>query len=248
MTFVAFMDGAGKKISDINDIIFDWSSSTLWTIFGDWPNIVWAIWILLIWWLFSAWIEKVLTNVVNRLKVDTLFNKFHFQDILDKAQIRSSPVIIVVKFLKGYIFMMFFLAAARLLSLDYIADFLNSVINFLPKLAVTLLIVLVWFSIADTTANFLRNTLKIADIKSAILLSSVAKYVIITFTVLAALMQIEIAPNFLYILFVWVVSALSLWIWLAFWIWWSKFISHRLEEFANSQYPMTKAKRKTIKK
>ncbi len=231
MFSMAFVDWLTDNINHVNELIVWSSSDTFGMIISTWPNILWAIWILLIWWVFWSFIEKIITKLINSTKIESLFDKLRFQDVLTKAQIKTSPVLIVVKFLKWYIFMMFFLAASNLLGLVYISEFLDSVIDFLPKVVVALFIVLLWFRVANTAAIFLLNTLKIADLKSAVLLSTVAKYIIITFTILASLMQIEIAPEFLNILFIWIVWALSLWLWLSFWIWWSKYVASRLEEF-----------------
>lgn len=231
-SFTPLVSSLSNNINHVNDLILASSSDTFSTIISSWPNILWATWILLIWWIFWSLIEKAITKLISSTRIEKLFDKLQFQDVLSKAQIKIPPVLIVVKFLKWYIFMMFFLAASNLLGLTYISEFLDSVIAFLPKVVVALFIVLLWFRVANTTWIFLLNTLKLADLKTALLLSTVAKYIIITFTILAALMQIEIAPEFLNILFIWIVSALSLWMWLSFWIGWSRYIANRLEEFS----------------
>lgn len=219
------------KASEINLVIFDSSTWVVWKIFENWPNILWAIWILLIWWLFSSLIERTILFVFKKIRLKFIFDRLNFQDFLNKAQIQSSPLELATKFLKWYIFLMFFLAASKLLKLHSISDFLDSVINFLPNLIVALFIVLIWLNFANTTWAFIKNTLKLADAKWAVILSLVAKYIIVTFAVLAALIQIKIAEQFLNILFIWIISALSLWIGLSFWLWWAKFIEKRLEEF-----------------
>ena len=220
-----------NKVSEINLLIFDNSTWTVWKIFENWENILIAIWVLLIWWLFSSLIEKVILFIFKKIKLKIFLDKLKFRDFLEKAQIKSSPLEIATKFLKWYIFLSFFLISAKIVWLKSISDFLDSVVAFLPNLIVALFIVLLWFQFSETTSAFIKNALKVADSKWAIILSVVTKYIIITFSILAALAQIKIAEDFLNILFIWVVSTISLWIWLSFWLWWARFVEKRLDKF-----------------
>jgi threonine/homoserine/homoserine lactone efflux protein len=59
----------------------------------------------------------------------------------------------------------------------------------------------------------------------------IAKNIVLVFAILIALMQINIAQDLVQILFIWVVSTISLWLWLALWLWWADFVRRRLEKF-----------------
>jgi len=224
-----------NKASEINWVIFDNSTWAMWKIFENWENILIAIWILLVWWLFSSLIEKTILFIFKKIRLKFVFDRLKFQDFLKKAQIESSPLELATKFLKWYVFLIFFLIASKIVGLQSISDFLDSVVAFLPNLIIALFIVLLWFQFAENTSAFVRNTLKIADNKWAVILSLVTKYIIITFSILAALMQIKIAEDFLNILFIWVVSTITLWAWLAFWLWWAKFVEKRLKKFEDKK-------------
>lgn len=219
-----------SQATEISSVIFQNSSWVLWKILENIPGILWWIWIILVWFLLWSLIEKLILKIFEKIRIKKLFERIEFNNFLEKAWIKSSPVKISADFLKGYIFLMFFLAWTNLMWLNSIAEFLDSVINFLPKLVIALFIVLIWLNFWNTVSSFVKNTMKITDVKWWEILWIIAKNIIMVFAILAALMQINIAEDFVKILFIWVVTTISIWIWLALWLWWIDFVKHRLKE------------------
>lgn len=219
-----------QQASEISSVIFANSSWVVWKIFENLPSVLWWIWIILVWFLLWSLIEKIILKIFQKLSVKKIFEKINFNDFLEKAWIKSSPIKISADFLKWYIFLVFFLAGTNLMWLTAITEFLNSLIEFLPKLVIALFIVLVWLNFANTASNLIKNTMKMTDIKWWEVLWIVVKNIIMVFAILAALMQINIAEDFVRILFIWVVATISIWVWLALWLWWIDFVKHRLKD------------------
>ena len=218
-----------SQASEISSVIFSNSSWILWKILENLPSILSWVWIILVWFLLWNLIEKIILKIFEKLRVKKIFEKINFNSFLEKAWIKSSPIKVSTDFLKWYIFLVFFLAGTNLMWLTSISEFLDSVINFLPKLVIALFIVLIWLNFANTVASLIKNTMKMTDVKWWEVVWIVAKNIIITFAILAALMQINIAEDFVKILFIWVTATLSIWLWLAIWLWWVDFVKHRLK-------------------
>lgn len=216
--------------TEISSTIFQNSSWVVWKILSNFPSVLWWIWIILVWFLLWSLIEKIILKIFQKIKLVKLFERINFSWFLEKSWIKSSPVKISADFLKWYVFLMFFLAWTNLMWLTAIAEFLDSVINFLPKLVIALFIILIWLNFWNTTSSFIKNTMIMTNVKWWEVLWIIAKNIIVIFAILIALAQINFAEDLIKILFIWTVATISISLWLALWLWWVDFVKHRLKE------------------
>ncbi len=223
------------EIQTINKDIFTSSSWVMADIISKWPEILTAIGLILIGFI----IMKLLTYTIIKISSKIFLHKFSAKSWLTKflkrAQIKSKPSEVIAKVIGGYIFMTFFLAAANVLDLTDISEFLNKVIRYIPKVIVSLFIVLIGTQLADTVSAITESTLNIMKSHSAKLLWMFAKVMIILFAILTALFQLNIAEELVEIIFIWVVAMLSLSWWLAFWLWSKDFVKDLLNNFNKKQ-------------
>ncbi|MBT4936297.1 hypothetical protein HON22_00095, partial [Candidatus Peregrinibacteria bacterium] len=101
-------------------------------------------------------------------------------------------------------------AASKILELSAISEFLDKVISYIPNVVVALFIVLIGFQLASTIGALVESTLNIMDSAAAKVLGLVAKNIIVLFSILAALIQLNIAEDLVTILFIGVVTMTSL--------------------------------------
>lgn len=216
--------------TQISNVIFQSSDWVIMRILQNLPEVLWWLWIILVWFLLWSLIEKTILKIFEKIRIAKIFNKIQFNNFLEKAWIKSSPVKISADFLKWYIFLMFFLAWTNLMWLTAISEFLNSVINFLPKLVIALFIILIWLNFWNWASSFIKNTMKMTNVKWWEVLWIIAKNLIIIFAILIALAQINFAQDLVKILFIWTVATIAISLWLALWLWWVDFVKHRLKE------------------
>ena len=221
------------QATEISSDIFTNSSWIMWKALENFPSVLLWIGVILVWFLLWSLIEKIILKIFEKLRLKKIFEKINFNSFLEKAWIKSSPIKVAADFLKWYIFLIFFLKWTELMWLISVSEFFDSVINFLPKLVIALFIVLIWLNFANTTSSFVKNTMKMTNVKWWEVLWIVVKNIVMIFAILAALMQINIAEQFVDILFIWVVATLSLAIWLSLWLWWVDFVKHRLKDIEN---------------
>lgn len=164
--------------------------------------------------LFGWWIGQLLENLILSIGGKHFFarltHKSGFPALLKRAGVQKPPSLVIGQFVKGYIFTLFVLKASEVLTITPIADFLQDVIEYIPKMVVALIIVLFGIRVAETTAAIIESGFRLVESKSGKILAIVAKGVIVTFTILAALVQLQIATDLVYILFVGFVSMISL--------------------------------------
>ena len=91
-----------------------------------------------------------------------------------------------------------------------IANFLDAVIGYIPKIVIALIIVLIGIKIADTIAGIVHAALRLTSMHAANIISEVARYSLIFFSILTALTQLNIAGTLIEILFVGFIAMLAL--------------------------------------
>lgn len=219
-----------EKFQNINDTIFTSSSNTLGDILSHWPEILSALGIVVVGFFIMKIIKWIIVKTAKKLSLHYLSDKSGFTDLLNRANVKSSPSEVIGKFLGGYVFTMFFLAAARVLKLSAISDFLNKVINYIPQIVVALFILLLGMQIAETTKAIVESTLRLLNNGGAKVIAEFSKYVIILFAVLTALIQLNIAEELVRILFIGVISSLSIATGLALGLGAKDFVSEFLQE------------------
>ncbi len=174
------------------------------------PDIIKALTVLFIGILIGYVIEHIFRRIGNRLRLANFWQKIGFDDLLQKANIKSSPSHLVGKFLKGVIITYFLRVAAGIMGFVEVEEFLKKVIGLVPDIIIAVLILLFALQFAGTAASLLQNLLRVGDKQARWIIAAVAKNTIIAFGVMTALSQIGIAENLVEILFTALVAMLAL--------------------------------------
>jgi len=210
------------------------------------PKITWALVILLIWTLFSIFIYKFVIYTFKKFKIIEFIDKFNIKidnnnqqnntqkkeniiprKISDKIKIDK----IVAKSFSYYVFLIFFRYAISKIWIEDIESFLDDLLWYLPKLFIWALIWFFWIRFANFIHNVTYHTLNLTKQKTAKIIASWAKVIILFFTLMAVLDQVWIAWEITTIILIWFISMLSIAWWLAFWLWWKDVAKEILESF-----------------
>jgi len=117
-------------------------------------------------------------------------------------EIHNSAGEVLGSFLLGFIFTQFAQFAAEILNITAISEFLDNFLAYIPKLLIAFVIVLLGVKIANTTASIIANGFKLIGSSSGKILAGIFKGIIITFSVLSALVLLEIQPFLVNVLFI----------------------------------------------
>lgn len=146
----------------------------------------------------------------SKLKLEWLADKLGLKHFLLHTKIKHSPSHVIAKSVKAYLIFLFFIEATRIAKMTEIADFLSTLLGYVPDMIIALFIVLVGIRIGNTMHSVISTSLSFAKTTTANALGLAAKYTMIAFAVLAALSQLEIAEILINILFIGFVSMLAL--------------------------------------
>jgi len=181
------------------------------------PNLVIAIIIFLVGWLIGVGFGRVVTQIVNSLRIDHALRSTGLEQLLARAGFTLSSGKFVGALVEWFFIIVFLVAALDVLHLTTVNLFIsNVVLGYLPQVIVAVLILLVAAVVAESAEKLVIGSAKAASIRSSGLLGKVARYAIWIFAFLAAFEQLNVATAFMQTLFMGIVIAISLAIGLAF--------------------------------
>lgn len=173
-------------MSDVGNVglLFQQALDPVWNSFwAGFPGLLAAILILVLGYLIGALVAYLVELLLEKTQVTkTIVHKMDLDKEVRKWNIDHFIGLIV----KWYVFLVFVPSAASVVSLPSIQVFLQSIVYWIPKVILALIIVLFGYIIAEYLAHKIR---KIRG-RSTTLMASVAKLIVWVFITLLALGQI----------------------------------------------------------
>jgi len=200
---------------DIGDAIYQGFATSVNSIVNALPRLIGFLVILIVGWIISGIVGRLVTTVLQKAGVDRMFLQHGTAAYGQSAQ-RFTPSVIAGAVVKWLIRFVFIIAATNLLGITQVSVLLNEVLLWIPNLIVAVIILL----LAPVVAKFVRGAIEVGagqmGFSNARVLGRIAEVAIIAFAVLIAINQIGIAANLVNTLFIGIVAALALAFGLAF--------------------------------
>jgi len=185
-----------------NNLLNEWGQAVLNPLQDIWyrfliflPNLVGALLIILIGWIVAAGLDRLVTQILKQIKLDHALNKVGTKTLLKKSGVDFEASDFIGGLVRWTILLIAFLAAADVLGLTKITDFLNAILSYIPNIFVAIAILLIGMLAANFFAHVVRGTVGAARIKMANFLATITKWTIWVFAILAALGQLGIAET-----------------------------------------------------
>lgn len=174
------------------------------------PALVGAVLVFVAGWIVATALGKVVEHIVKMVKVDDMMEKAGTKARFKKAGVELNLAKFFGGLVKWFLILVFLMAATDILKLMQVTSFLNSIVLYLPNVIVAAIILAVAFVVGNFVFAVVKGSTKVAGIVSATLLGTVAKWAIVIFGFLAALIQLGVAPSLINTLFVGLVAMLAL--------------------------------------
>lgn len=179
------------------------------------PLLIGAVVVFIIGWIIALALGKVVEQIIRALRVDTLLQRLDFEKTLEKAGWRLNSGAFVGGLVKWFLIVAFLLAAANILGLQDVSNFLRDVLLYIPNVVVAALILIIAALVANVAENVVRGSVEAAGYKGA-LVGVVARYSIWVFAFVAALLQLGIAVSLVQTIVTGLVGAVALGLGLSF--------------------------------
>lgn len=179
------------------------------------PLLIGAVVVFIIGWIIAVALGKVVEQIVKALRVDSLLQKLEFEKALERAGWRLNSGAFVGGLVKWFLIVAFLLAAANILGLQDVSNFLRDVLLYIPNVVVAALILIIAALVANVAENVVRGSVEAAGYKGA-LVGVVTRYSIWVFAFVAALIQLGIAVSLVQTVVTGLVGAVALALGLSF--------------------------------
>lgn len=161
------------------------------------PKVFMTFFVLLIGWMLSRLVRRILERVIATLGVDKLTERLNDIDLVQRTgtNIKISSLIGSA----AYYFMMlsFLILATDILGIQAITDMVRDLVQYLPVLFSALAFLMLGLFLADMLRNALQTTLQSMGISSAKLIATGVFYFIFVSVAISALAQAKISTGFI---------------------------------------------------
>lgn len=174
------------------------------------PNFLAAFILFILGLAVASAVGKLIENIIDALKIDTLIEKMGAKPYFDRAGLRMDSGRFLGELAKWFLVLAFLLAATDILNLTAVSSAIRDLLRYVPNVIVAAVIVLA----AVVLANFLHRLVQAAahgaSLKAANLAAAVVKWAVFIFGLLAAISQLGVAQNIINIVVTGLVAMLAL--------------------------------------
>ncbi|MFC1700569.1 hypothetical protein ACFLZ0_00250 [Patescibacteria group bacterium] len=193
------------------------SFQALWSGFMSFlPNLLGAIVVFIFGWFVAEILGKLAGQIIQMLRVDQILERIGFKKSLSRANMKLNSSKFIGELVKWFFIIVFLMASTDILGLAQITEFLGQILLYIPRLIVAVFILLAGVLIANVLGKIVKASVDTAGLGSSSALSGVAKWGILIFAILAALIQLGIVPALMQTIFTGLVAALAISVGLSF--------------------------------
>lgn len=220
------------------------------------PKLIWALFIVWLWFLCSILVYKMVIYIFKKFNIINFIDKLFInlkeihseeenktispdqKELEEKKELRRKKISdkikideITAKAFAYYLFLVFFRYAIVFIWIAEVELFLWDLISYLPSLFIAVVIWFFWVRFANFVYDVVFHALDLTKQKTAKIIASWAKIIILFFTIMVVLSKIGIATEITNTILIWFISMLSIAGWLAFWLGWKDIAHEILESF-----------------
>lgn len=171
------------------------SLQNLWSGFiGFLPSLIGALIVLIIGWIIAIALGRLATQILRAFRIDQLIEKTGAKSI-EKAGYKINVSHWLGELVKWFLIIVFVMAAADIVGLTQVTDFLQQVLLYLPNIIVAVIILLAAVVVANFLSKIIKGSVKIAGFGKADFLAAVTRWAVMIFALLAALDQLGVARS-----------------------------------------------------
>src|SRR3989344_3657338 len=189
----------------VNSLLNVWGG-----VIGFLPFLIGALIVLIVGLIVSAGLCSLVERVINIAKVDNLLRRLGLETYFERAGIRVNAGKFFGALVYWFLVIVFILAAADILKLEGLSQFLRQVVSYIPQIIVAALIMLATVIVANALKSVVKASVMGAKLHASGFLAALAWYATVIFGFVAALIQLGIAPMLLNTLITGLVAMLAL--------------------------------------
>ena len=187
------------------------------TVAGTWagiinivPNLLGAAVVFIAGLFVADALGRFVAKLSNKVYLDQAVSTTGLKGVLERVGFKMEVSKALGLLVTWFLYAVALIAAADILGLSQISEFLQSVVLYIPNVIIAIVILVVGIVVGNFIHTLVKETSSAAKLASADTLANVAKYAILIFTFMAALIQLGVATSLIQILFTGLVFMISL--------------------------------------
>lgn len=200
------------QFSDIGNELFVSTTSAWETFMAFLPTLLSALLIILLGLIIAPILGMIAAKILRLFRLDALSHQSGFQQTLTRLDMHTTPSRIVGSIVKWFVLIAFLLAAVDILGWQEVTIFLRDILLYIPNIIIAVIILAIGFIVGNFLDRFIRGSVDATNlpVSNVPLLGTIARTAVVTFAVLAALLQLGIAESLIQIGVAGLVLALAL--------------------------------------
>ncbi len=185
-------------------------------LFSFLPDLIGALLILWIGFFIAKLLGRLVADILRKVRFNQAADKAGMSRFAQSAGVKQDASGIMGEIVKWFFRLIALVAAFSVLQLPALNMAIIGILNFIPKLIVALVIMLIGALLANVVAEFVKGAVSQSGVGNGNVFSSVARYAILYIAGVTALSQLEVAPAIIDTLWIGTIAALALAVGLAF--------------------------------
>ena len=157
------------------------------------PNLLVAIIIFVLGWVVGIVLGQWVARIIKSIQVDKALKSIGTEAVLEKAGFRLDSGAFVGGLVKWFVIVAFLVASFNVLGLSQVNEFLTGrVLDFLPRLIIASLILILAATIADVLARVVVGAVRATGVTSVGIFGTFTKWAVWIVAIFAAIDQLKI--------------------------------------------------------
>ncbi len=180
------------------------------------PALIGAILVLIVGWFVSGLLAGLIERGLKAVGFERAVEHSGIGDFIRRSGTKMTTSGIIATLVKYFIFLIFVQAAANVVGIPQLTEIINRIILYIPNVIIAMAIIIVGTMIARFLSGLVRSSVSELGVGNPNLLATLTQYIVIGFSVIAAIDQLGIAATLINTLLIGLIGSVALAIGLAF--------------------------------
>lgn len=189
------------------------SVQNLWSqIIAFLPSLVGALLVLIVGLIIAAVLSKLVHKLVSLTKIDMFIHKIEAIKKMESMGVKFNIANLIAWLVKWFFIIVTLIAVVNILKLTQVSVFLQNVADYIPNVVVAVIILAIGLVLGQFVHDVVEKSAKTSSLTmhTSHSLSTIAKWALVIFALMASLSQLKVAPELIQILFTGFVAMLAL--------------------------------------
>jgi hypothetical protein len=161
------------------------------------PTLLGAIVILVVGWIVAKFVEAIVVRALKAARLDVISDKAGIANMLAQGEIKWTLSELLGVIVYWVVMLSVIAASLNALNLTVASDLLAKLVAYIPNIIIAIFVLVLGSFLASFVAGIVRTAASNAGVGSAKLLGKITQMILITFAIIVAIEQLNIATAFI---------------------------------------------------